>query len=48
MRTSLRARAYAEDEDRQARDPADYAEACVALLSPAGAGHRGQIWSVRA
>lgn len=48
MRTSLRARAYAEDEDRQARDPADYAEACVALLSPGGAGHRGQIWSVRA
>ena len=48
MRTSLRARAYAEDEDLQARDPADYAEACVTLLSPAGAEHRGQVWSVRA
>lgn len=48
MRTSLRAKAYAEDEDPQARDPADYAEACVTLLSPAGAAHRGQVWSVRA
>ena len=48
MRTGLRAKAYAEDEDPQARDPADYAEACVTLLSPAGAEHRGQVWSVRA
>ena len=48
MRTSLRAKAYADDEDLQARDPADYAEACVTLLSPAGAEHRGQVWSVRA
>lgn len=48
MRTSLRARAYAEDEDQQARDPSDYAEACVTVLSPAGAEHRGQVWSVRA
>lgn len=48
MRTSLRAKAYAEDEDLQARDPADYAEACMTLLSPAGAEHRGQVWSVRA
>ena len=48
MRTSLRAKAYAEDEDLQARDPADYAEACVTLLSPVGAEHRGQVWSVRA
>ena len=48
MRTGLRARAYAEDEDQQARDPAAYADACVTLLSPAGAGHRGQVWSVRA
>ncbi len=47
MRTSLRAKAYAEDEDLQARDPADYAEACVTLLSPAGAEHRGQVWNVR-
>lgn len=48
MRTSLRAKAYAEDEDAQARDPADYASACVTLLSSAGAAHRGEIWSVRA
>lgn len=48
MRTSLRAKAYAEDEDLQARDPGDYAGACVTLLSPAGAEHRGQVWSVRA
>ncbi len=48
MRTALRARAYAEDKDAQARDPADYAEACVTLLSSAGAEHRGQVWSVRA
>lgn len=47
MRTSLRAKAYAEDEDLQARDPVDYAEACVTLLAPAGAEHRGQVWSVR-
>jgi len=47
MRTSLRAKAYAEDEDAQARDPADYAAACVTLLSSAGAAHRGEIWSVR-
>ena len=48
MRTGLRAKAYAEDEDRQARDPGDYADACVTLLSSAGAEHRGQVWSVRA
>jgi len=48
MRTSLRAKAYAEDQDGQARDPADYADACVTLLSSAGQAHRGEIWSVRA
>ncbi len=48
MRTSLRAKAYVEDEDREARDPADYAQACVTLLSSAGADHRGQVWEVRA
>jgi hypothetical protein len=48
MRTSLRAKAYAEDEDVQARDPAVYAEDCVTLLSSAGAVHRGQVWRVRA
>lgn len=45
MRTPLRARAYAEDNDPRARDPADYADACVTLLSAAGAVHRGGIWS---
>jgi len=48
MRTSLRAKAYAEDEDLLSRDPAAYAEDCVTLLSSAGAAHRGQVWSVRA
>jgi NAD(P)-dependent dehydrogenase (short-subunit alcohol dehydrogenase family) len=45
MRTPLRAKAYVEDDDRTARDPADYAEACVTLLSSAGQAHRGQVWS---
>ena len=45
MRTPLRARAYAADEDRHARDPANYAAHCVALLSTAGAAHRGQVWA---
>ena len=47
MRTALRAKAYVEDSDRDARDPAAYADACVALLSPAGAIHRGTVWSPR-
>lgn len=45
MRTPLRAKAYTADEDRSARDPVAYAHHCVTLLSPAGIGHRGQIWS---
>ena len=44
MRTPLRARAYAADEDRHARDPANYAAHCVALLSAAGVAHRGNVW----
>ncbi|WP_223266887.1 SDR family NAD(P)-dependent oxidoreductase [Luteimonas gilva] len=48
MRTSLRSTAYADDNDRSARDPDAYAEACVTLLSAAGAEHRGQVWRVRA
>lgn len=48
MRTGLRARAYADDADNAARDPADYADACVTLLSPAGAEYRGRVWSLRA
>lgn len=48
MRTPLRAKAYADDQDIQTREPADYAEACVTLLSSAGREHRGRIWTVRA
>lgn len=48
MRTPLRAKAYADDEDLQTREPADYADACVTLLSSAGSEHRGRIWTVRA
>ncbi len=43
MRTALRGRAYLAEEDNGARDPAVYTDACVELLSPAGAAHRGQI-----
>ncbi|MFL6593707.1 MAG: SDR family NAD(P)-dependent oxidoreductase [Luteimonas sp.] len=46
MRTSLRASAFVEEDDRVARDPATYAEACVLLLSPSGSGHRGSVWNV--
>lgn len=45
MRTALRSRAYVDEHDARARDAADYAPACVTLLSPAGAAHRGQVWS---
>lgn len=48
MRTGLRSRAYADDNDLQAREATDYADACVTLLSAAGAAHRGQVWKVRA
>ncbi len=48
MRTGLRSRAYADDNDLQAREAADYADACVTLLSSVGAAHRGQVWKVRA
>lgn len=44
MRTALRGRAFMADQDKDARDPAIYAPACVELLSPAGAAHRGAIW----
>ncbi len=44
MRTALRAKAYVDDSDREACDPSAYADACVALLSPAGAAHRGTIF----
>lgn len=45
MRTPLRAKAYVEEDDRLSREPASYAPACVTLLAPAGAAHRGQVWS---
>ena len=45
MRTPLRARAHVADDDRRARDPAAAADACVTLLSPAGAPHRGRAWA---
>lgn len=48
MRTPLRARAYADDGDRGARDASLYAPACVTLLSSAGALHRGRVWKVAA
>lgn len=41
LRTPLRARAHVADEDRLARDPAEAAAACVALLAPTGDGVRG-------
>lgn len=47
MRTPLRARAYVEEDDRVALDPGRYAAACVELLSPRGAAHRGTIWAPR-
>lgn len=45
MRTPLRARAFQLQDDREAADPAGYADACVTLLSASGAGHRGAIWN---
>lgn len=48
MRTPLRSKAFVEESDRSASDPAAYAPACVTLLSAAGAAHRGQVWSVSA
>ncbi len=47
MRTSLRAKAYAEDSDRVSDDPSAYADACVTLLSADGTPHRGRIWNAR-
>ena len=44
MRTGLRAKAYQANADLVARPPTDYAEACVTLLSPAGAPWRGRVF----
>lgn len=46
MRTNLRAKAYQANADLKARPVADYAGACVELLSPAGAAWRGTIRDV--
>ena len=43
MRTALRGKAYQPNADAEARAPAEYAAACVALLSPAAAATRGRI-----
>jgi len=48
MRTSLRAQAFVEEDDREAVDPARHADHCVTLLSAGGAAHRGQVWGPRA
>ena len=44
MRTGLRAKAYQANADLVARPPTDYADACVTLLSPAGAPWRGRVF----
>jgi NAD(P)-dependent dehydrogenase (short-subunit alcohol dehydrogenase family) len=48
MRTTLRARAWVEETDRQAVDAACYAPAAVELLSAAGVAHRGTVWAPEA
>ena len=47
MRTSLRGKAYQPNTDTDARPATAYADACVALLSPAGAAQRGRIVDAR-
>ncbi|HEX4853024.1 SDR family NAD(P)-dependent oxidoreductase [Arenimonas sp.] len=47
MRTDLRARAYADEAQLRVPSPAAYAPACVHLLSPAGAAHRGHVFAPR-
>ena len=48
MRTNLRAKAYQANADLKARPAADYAAACVEMLSSAGAAWRGAIRDVSA
>jgi NAD(P)-dependent dehydrogenase (short-subunit alcohol dehydrogenase family) len=43
MRTPLRSRAFVDEAMLRVPGPEAYAEACVLLLSPAGAVHRGAI-----
>ena len=45
MRTPLRANAFVAEHDQASVDPSRIAAHCVELLSPAGARHRGQVWS---
>lgn len=47
MRTALRSRAFVDENDRRASDPAPYGDACVSLLSAQGAAHRGTVWKPR-
>ncbi|MGL6291258.1 MAG: SDR family NAD(P)-dependent oxidoreductase [Silanimonas sp.] len=43
MRTSLRSRAFVDEAMLRVPGPEAYAEACVTLLSPEGAAHRGSV-----
>jgi hypothetical protein len=45
MRTPLRARAFVEDGDAVAREPADFGPSCVHLLSATGIDRRGEVWT---
>ncbi|MEO7252199.1 MAG: SDR family NAD(P)-dependent oxidoreductase, partial [Arenimonas sp.] len=46
MRSNIRSRAYVEEAASRVPMPARYADACVHLLSPAGAAQRGQLISI--
>ena len=48
MRSALRGRAYVEEAASKVPWPADYAGACVELLSAAGAAWRGQVFQPEA
>lgn len=48
MRTALRARAFQPNTDLKAAPAAEYASACVALLSASGGAQRGKIVDVAA
>ena len=48
MRSPLRAKSHVEEDDLVAREPSACVADAVTLLSPAGAAHRGQVWSPRA
>jgi NAD(P)-dependent dehydrogenase (short-subunit alcohol dehydrogenase family) len=43
MRTTIRSRAFVEEAASRVPGPARYANACVHLLSPAGAAWRGEV-----